>query len=95
MTEQEGLPDPPPANEDKPLARPPVEASLSSHHGVEGSGQQAKYRVLLQECEIHPTDIGDSQDPFGATFEVNVAVGEFGKNWTVRRRLVYVDTFTL
>ena len=53
-----------------------------------------KYRVLLQEFEIHPTDEDRTGDPFGDARLV-ASAHEFGNAIWARRRLVYADTFTV
>ncbi|MBU9763552.1 hypothetical protein FR943_06815 [Mycobacterium sp. TNTM28] len=53
------------------------------------------YRVLLQEFEIHPTDDGDTEDPFEAAWQLRTGSVEFPNLRPVRQRLVYADTFAL
>lgn len=48
-------------------------------------------RVLVQEFEIHPTDPGDTLDPFDAEWRS----GPIEFPTQVRQRLVYADTFAL
>jgi hypothetical protein len=53
------------------------------------------YRVLLREFEIHPTDAGDTSDPFDAAWELHTGPIEFRRVRQVRQRLVYADTFKI
>ena len=49
------------------------------------------YRLLVQEHEIHPTDVGDQLDPF----ESEWSSGPVEFPTQVRQRLIYADTFPL
>lgn len=53
------------------------------------------YRILLQECEIHPSDGGDAEDPFDAQWELYTGPTVFRRARQVRQRLVYADTFRI
>ncbi|KGN37587.1 hypothetical protein [Knoellia subterranea] len=49
------------------------------------------YRLLIKEYEIHPTDVGDTEDPFDAVRETEMLFFSAA----VRQRLVYADSFPL
>jgi len=59
--------------------------------GAAPTAAGSSYRVLVQEYEIHPTDPGDTLDPFNAEWSSGPV--EFPTQ--VRQRLVYADTFAL
>jgi hypothetical protein len=52
-----------------------------------------RYRILLQEFEIHPTDPGSPEEAFGGVRTLHYWVKEFPQTGNARRRLVYADTF--